>query len=256
MGDLELEISVDEVTRALLLTFEELVAAWPEARGVRGRHGTRLIVSGLPLPHLNGVFTDTREPDADEVAEFARTLAESSVPWCIQVRGEPTPELTEVAAHFGLNGRMQLPLMATTATDVEPASGPYSVRRIDAKDHEAYGVALAAGFEAPIEIMSRLAQPEILDMPGAAGYLVEVDGEPVATGFGLRVGDYLGIYNIATPPAHRRRGYGRAATEAVMRDGFADGVRVAFLQASTDGLPLYELLGFRTVETWTYLVRG
>lgn len=59
--------------------------------------------------------------------------------------------------------------------------------------------------------------------------------------------------NIATVPAARRRGYGRKITERVVLDAFADGATAAYLHASEDGLPLYEAMGFRTVETWTYL---
>jgi hypothetical protein len=42
-------------------------------------------------------------------------------------------------------------------------------------------------------------------------------------------------------------------TERVMTDGFASGATTAYLQSSPMGQRLYELMGFRTVETWTYL---
>ncbi|GAA4558801.1 GNAT family N-acetyltransferase [Planotetraspora kaengkrachanensis] len=256
MSDIGVDGLADGAAKALLLAFERLLTVGLGVDSPRGEHGTLLITSGIPLPHLNGVFTDSREPDVDEVAEFAHRMTESAVPWSIQVRGEPTPELVEVATRFGLTHRMRLPLMAMPAAPVTFTSDGHAVRTVDGKEHELYRDVLAAGFEAPVDIMAALAQPEILDMPGATAYLVEADGEPVSTGFGILVGDHIGVFNISTPPGHRRRGYGRTATEAVLRDGYAAGARVAFLQASSDGLPLYELLGFRVVETWTYLQRG
>jgi N-acetylglutamate synthase len=256
MGDIGVDGLADGAATALLLTFERLLTAGWGVDSPRGEHGTRLITSGIPLPYLNGVFTESRDPDVDEVAEFARRMTASAVPWSIQVRGEPAPEFVEVAARFGLTHRVRLPLMAMPAAPVALTSGDHSIRTVGGKDHEIYRDALAAGFEAPVDIMAALAQPEILDMPGATAYLVEADGEPVSTGKGILVGDHVGVFNVSTPPRHRRRGYGRAATEVVMRDGFAAGARVAFLQASYDGLPLYELLGFRVVETWTYFQRG
>jgi hypothetical protein len=256
MGDIGVDGLADGAANALLLAFDQLLTAGWGVDSPRGEHGTRLITSGIPLPHLNGVFTESRDPDVDEVAEFAHRMTASAVPWSIQVRGEPAPELVEVAARFGLTHRMRLPLMAMPATPVALTSGDHSIRTVDGKDHEIYRDSLAAGFEAPVDIMAALAQPEILDMPGATAYLVEADGEPVSTGFGILVGDHVGVFNVSTPPRHRRRGYGRAATEVVMRDGFAAGACVAFLQASSDGLPLYELLGFRVVETWTYFQHG
>jgi predicted GNAT family acetyltransferase len=69
----------------------------------------------------------------------------------------------------------------------------------------------------------------------------------VTTGFGVRTGNTIGVYNIATLEMARRRGYGAAMTARVVADGAADGCDVAILQASEMGRPIYERLGFRTV---------
>lgn len=53
------------------------------------------------------------------------------------------------------------------------------------------------------------------------------------------------------PPQYRRRGYGRAATAAVLRDAYEEGARTAFLHASPLGVPLYQVMGFRLTENWT-----
>jgi ribosomal protein S18 acetylase RimI-like enzyme len=246
----------DGATQAFFSVVEKLTALMPLGRSRQGEHSTRLLVTGLPLPTLNGVFVSSRQPDAGEVAEFARAMQGQDVPWCIQVRGEPTAEILEIAESHGLNGRHALPLMVRQAEPV-PAPGPYTVRTLDGKDSEVFAEVLAAGFEAPLEVMAAFAAPALLEAPWATGYLVENgEGEPVATGYGLRSGEHIGVFNISTPPRQRRRGYGRAATEAVMRDGFAAGARFAYLQASEDGYALYESLGFRRVETWTYLIAG
>jgi predicted GNAT family acetyltransferase len=57
-------------------------------------------------------------------------------------------------------------------------------------------------------------------------------------------------FNIATPPADRRRGYGAAVTARAVTDGLAAGARWSWLQSSVAGYPVYERLGFRTVESW------
>jgi GNAT superfamily N-acetyltransferase len=52
------------------------------------------------------------------------------------------------------------------------------------------------------------------------------------------------VYNVATDPAYRRRGYSRACMEALLA-WYADrGVRQVDLRASPDGEPLYASLGF------------
>jgi predicted GNAT family acetyltransferase len=67
--------------------------------------------------------------------------------------------------------------------------------------------------------------------------------------------DYVGVFNVATPPEHRRRGYGAAITARVVSDGLAAGARWAWLQSSPAGYRVYEELGFRTLERWLAWVR-
>lgn len=80
------------------------------------------------------------------------------------------------------------------------------------------------------------------------GYVAYVDEEPVSTAAVVMGGDALGVYNVATVPGHRGRGYG----EAVMRHALADaenrhGVARALLQSTPAGYKLYRRMGFRTV---------
>jgi ribosomal protein S18 acetylase RimI-like enzyme len=52
------------------------------------------------------------------------------------------------------------------------------------------------------------------------------------------------VYNVATDPAYRRRGFSRACMQALL-EWFAErGVGSVDLRASPDGEPLYTSLGF------------
>jgi len=124
----------------------------------------------------------------------------------------------------------------------------------DAGDRAEYAAALAAGFEAPPEIMAPFSSPEAFALPGGVPYLAREDGQVVAVGFGVFAEGTAGVFNIATVPASRGRGYGRAVTSRIVADGVARGADLAYLQSSEDGYPLYQSMGFRTVETWTYLL--
>lgn len=81
-----------------------------------------------------------------------------------------------------------------------------------------------------------------------AGYVGYVDEEAVSTAAIVMGGGAMGVYNVATAPGSRRRGYG----EAVMRYALADagnrhGVERALLQSTPAGYKLYQRMGFRTV---------
>jgi ribosomal protein S18 acetylase RimI-like enzyme len=52
------------------------------------------------------------------------------------------------------------------------------------------------------------------------------------------------VYNVATDPAYRRRGFSRACVRALLSWFAERGVEVVDLRASPDGEPLYASLGF------------
>ena len=63
----------------------------------------------------------------------------------------------------------------------------------------------------------------------------------------LTIGDDVSIQYVATEAGHRRRGLASRLLLAVMAAARDEGMRSATLQASPDGLSVYERLGFRRV---------
>jgi GNAT superfamily N-acetyltransferase len=83
-----------------------------------------------------------------------------------------------------------------------------------------------------------------------AGYVAYVDGEPVATAAIVVAAGSIGVYNVATLPAHRRRGYGEAVMRyAIDRAREQSGHERTILQATEHGLPLYLSMGYKKVTT-------
>ena len=74
------------------------------------------------------------------------------------------------------------------------------------------------------------------------GYL---DGTPVASASLFRCAGVAGIYNVATLPAARGRGIGRAIIQAPLEEAQGEGFALAVLQASAAGFPVYVDLGFQ-----------
>ena len=73
------------------------------------------------------------------------------------------------------------------------------------------------------------------------------DGRPASVAAVIDVGTDASVQWVATDPAHRRQGLGTRVMRAALADARRRGARTASLQASPDGFPLYERLGFVTV---------
>lgn len=84
---------------------------------------------------------------------------------------------------------------------------------------------------------------------------VAVDGVPVTVALTLRVGDDVSIQYVATEQDHRGRGLASRLLIDIMNNARATGATTATLQASPDGRPVYERLGFKTVATLRAFIR-
>lgn len=86
----------------------------------------------------------------------------------------------------------------------------------------------------------------VVDRPGGSGLaacvLGQVDQRLPGPGDPTGLRGY--VYNVATDPAYRRRGFSRACMTALLDWFDGRGVRVVDLRASRAGEPLYASLGF------------
>jgi GNAT superfamily N-acetyltransferase len=81
------------------------------------------------------------------------------------------------------------------------------------------------------------------DGPGLAACAVGIIEERLGNPLNLHgLSGY--VFNVATDPAYRRRGYARACMEALLDWFRSRGVGQVDLRASRDGEPLYAQLGF------------
>lgn len=93
--------------------------------------------------------------------------------------------------------------------------------------------------------------------PEAVFATLVADGEPAAYGMAVLERGMVGLFDIATPAALRRRGHARRLTESLMAWGRRKGAMQAYLQvtmANDAALPLYAALGFRPFYEYDYRV--
>jgi ribosomal protein S18 acetylase RimI-like enzyme len=152
---------------------------------------------------------------------------------------------------LGMRHSVDLPGMAAERI-ASPAYRlpPIEVRRVNPGPvRDAFCAIGALCFNVPISWFG-----EVFDSPSVwdpfAGYVAYVNEEPVSTAAIVMGAGAMGVYNVATVPGHRRRGYG----EAVMRYALADmaaqhGIARSILQSTPAGYKLYQRMGYRTVTT-------
>lgn len=126
--------------------------------------------------------------------------------------------------------------------------------------HEAFDEAwLDAYFEfQPSRIAQRATYIQLLTTtPGQRAYAsVELDGRIVAVGLVSRSRDYAGIYNMATHPDFRGRGYAEAVVRTLLRYGYQHGARTGMLSVAGGNAVaqrVYARCGF--VEAYRYWYR-
>jgi predicted GNAT family acetyltransferase len=146
--------------------------------------------------------------------------------------------------------------MATTPDELAVPSSELQVLRVETADGLAQALAVAAsGFEVPAELLASIYMVEVAELEGIAYYLARLGERDVSTAVGYSMDGTVGIFNVATPPEYRGRGYGGTITAYAARDGFNHGAELAWLQSSSMGESVYLGLGFREVETYVLHTR-
>jgi len=82
---------------------------------------------------------------------------------------------------------------------------------------------------------------------GLMYFILRIEQQAVATGLARFASGVAGVYGIGVRRAFQRRGLGSLATLLTVQEGARRGARVAILQATKEGFPVYERLGFQTL---------
>lgn len=206
--------------------------------------------TGLQLAPFNGVRVIRSDCTTAEVRAGLADLARHGLPFSLEVRPGWRQQGREVAAALGMITNEDTPLMvATEAVKAPPVDG-LSLRAISPDEAEVHGGVAAPVFGIPPEMWVQFVNDDTFARSEIRGYVGEVDGTAVTTAITVTVDDVVGIFNVATSSAHRGLGYGGAVTALATNEGFHSGASLAWLQASDMGYPVYERIGFETVEWW------
>jgi GNAT superfamily N-acetyltransferase len=137
---------------------------------------------------------------------------------------------------------------------IPPPPPALAIREVrTAAEVAAYGEAAFLGFGYPVGAAGLFLNEHLLELPHVRLYAGVVDGAVVATSMLVATGSIAGIYWVATRAEQRGRGYGEALTWAAVAGGGESGCRVACLQASKAGFPVYARMGFAHVFDYEHL---
>jgi GNAT superfamily N-acetyltransferase len=213
------------------------------------------VISGEPGALFNWLAIHTAHPDNEArlrtgVAAFrARRL-----PAVVVIAEALASGLAPVAQELELESPHPMPLMLLRPNrpPTRLGSSGLVVERVrDVIGLRASSDLLGAAFAESPESFARCSGPSRLAEPAMSIYLAWAGAEALSTCWIWRDGPLADVVAMATSPAHQRRGAGRAVLTHALSDHAATGATAASLTASSAGRPLYEQLGFRTVDTAT-----
>jgi len=255
------DLAEGPVIRAIEAHGRARAVAWGDLAGARVEDTGDMVlfVSPLPAPWASGVEAPRltrRNADARiRHAVDAFRDAGVSATWSVGPWSTPADLGERLLAH-GFRHDHDLPWMVADLALLPPLARPegLEVRRVTRRAlHEAWLTAMVEGFESNDNQDSRRTLDTLgrRDLNRREGPWVRFagvfEGKPVASSGLILTGGIAGVYNVATLPAFRRRGFGGAMTHAAMRHARRLGYRVAVLGTSDLGRGVYERLGFRDV---------
>lgn len=209
----------------------------------------------MPIARWQGVhLAHILEDKVDEViTSVIERYEEIAKPWTWWVGPTCKPDnLPEYLERHGLEYGGDTPYMAVELDKLNDVDVPDGLEIRLVEDSEtlrlwAKAVATGYGFPQLVDELYAVESHESLWLPHRRRYVGFHDGVPVCGSCVLDDLGVAGIYEVATVPEARRRGFGTAITLDPLKASSELGVKVGVLHSSPYGYGVYKRIGFQDI---------
>jgi GNAT superfamily N-acetyltransferase len=218
------------------------------------------LYTGTGLSYYNSVIRTaitTSDPDATIKATLALFQArQQHMSWWITPSTSPNDFAQHLDAHGLTLGWQDIGMAVDLHNLSEPPATPadLTIERVeDEETMQDWLRAFGPGFDLNEDDLASYRQlvtcVPLQQHPIGPFYLARLHGEPVAASALYCDPRVAGLCEVCTIPSARRQGVGAAITYVPLLDARAMGYRIAVLQASPMGEPVYRRLGFTSYCT-------
>jgi ribosomal protein S18 acetylase RimI-like enzyme len=251
-----------EAPETLKVATDAFVTTWRlmanPAIGMREQDGILCAGTGGAVPYCNqaNVVAEPADPSSSITAAI-KFFEDQGLRFVIQVP-HGSKVLTVIAAHglieTGILPFMILDPIKDSGWRVAPEELEI-VRARDARDIQEINRILNITFGMPMDSVRTFRLERFLDNDDVKMFIGRVGGKAVTTATSVVIGETAGIFQVGTLEQHRGKGLGEVMTAQSVRAAADAGARIAFLQASNSGFPIYKRMGFQTVTSHTLFER-
>lgn len=216
------------------------------------------VESTATIPFWQGIhLSKLHDEKVDEIITHTiQRFKEINKPWrwCVGPVYQPS-NLPDSLIQHGFELKDVTPYLGIELNHLPEPDSKSSLKIVlveDEKDFKAFSEAVAIGYGAPFmepTIFEMEIHPSLSDLSVRRRYVGYEDGVPVCGASLMIDSGVAGIYQVATIPETRGKGYGTAITLAPLLDALELGMKIGVLHSSEMGYNLYKRMGFKDIAT-------
>lgn len=240
----------------LFETFRILARTAPRGE-IRESDGLLLVATGAPVPWFNIAYvTRPLTHPSTAIADACAFFDERQLPFVVRLRENMDAPTERAAAAAGLPFTDAVPGMVLE--DIGPR-GTFlehiTIRRVHGRNVADHTAVVADSFGISRDVAAMFVSERLGEEPDFELYVGYHQDRPVAASALAISHRVAGVYNVGTIREYRNQGIGEAMTWHAIRQGALASCRIASLQSSQMGEPIYRRMGFRTVTTYRTFAR-